>query len=177
MDTYFIIAQLFAVMGTTVNLIAPQFKSERHVLLMLIPDGILWSIHYAMMGGLTGACVALVNLMRNTTCLFMPKRYHMIAVVMACSFMIVVGFLTWDQWYSALPVIASFFGATAVLYQKQFLLVRTCLIVSTSSWMAYEIAIGAYLAAFTSLFIITSGLIGIARKYAYNNQMAAVPAE
>lgn len=178
MDHYFLLAQFFAITATCASLIAPQFKSERHLLMINIPAGLFWAIHFALMGGITGAIIATINVARNTTCIFLSKKFHKTAVTIAVSAAIIAGTLTWSGWYSVLPMIGASLTGLAYLNQDKHITLRLLMASSTSCWMVYEFTIGAYIAAVTSAFIVTSAIIGLARKYARNsNTMIAIPAE
>lgn len=165
LTTTFLIAQIFALVASGASLIAPQFKNERTLLMVQLPAGLCWACYYTLMGGITGAIIALINVTRNSTCLFLPKRFHKLAVVIAISCILFSATMTWAGWHSALPIMASLFTGIPLLYQQRHITLRLCLIMSSCCWLTYELTIGAYIAAITSIFLITSGLIGLARKY------------
>lgn len=178
MTAAFLLAQVFAVIGVVLCIIGPQFKSERHLLMAQIPEGALWAIHFVLMGGFTGAAVNVVNMLRTATSLYLPKKYHTIAVIAAVIASIIASHLTWSGWHCALPAFAAIFSGYAAMSAHRASTMRFCVMMSGCCWIYYDLSIHAYLSAACSIFMVISGVIGLYRKHRYTSgALAMQPAE
>ncbi len=141
-----------------------QQKSHKNILTFQMVSGLLFTIHYLLLGAYTGAVMNLLGAFRS---LVYSKRGVKWAsnlawpVCFSLAFL-VSGILTWDNTFSVFPLIAMLLSSV-VLWIEKPKVNRICSLPTSACWLVYNIKTLSYPGIITEIFVLTSIIIGIIR--------------
>ena len=161
----FIIAQLVGLIAMTGTISAFQINNRKGMLKVLIGTAFLYSVHFFLLGAYTGTAMNAVNMFRNYV--FYNKYDKKWAnsnlwLVFFIVLFIFMGLLTWQGWYSSLPVIAVVSGAVA-FWMKNPRYIRLLALIASPCWFVYNFIVGSYPGMAVEIFTATSIVVAIIR--------------
>jgi len=159
----FLWAQIVGVMAICIGILSMQLKNSRHIILLEAPAGVLWGIQYIMLGASAGA---LVNFLVATRALGLAyaKQSYLIPIISV--YLIAVwgiGIYNFNNWFDLLPLFSTTGGAFILFHRDNRPLIGRGLILTSSLWLAYGIAVGSWMGIGCAVFYITSCVVGIYR--------------
>lgn len=154
------VVQLIGLVGVFFILLTFQANKRRTILQLQTVSGLIFTIHYLLLGAATGAWVNLLCSIRN----YVFERYHKYVWVywVALTIFVVVGLLTWKNWTSILPLIGSVFSTTG-LWQNQPRRIRLFALTMVPVWFAYNFLNGSYPGMLGDLVTFSSVAVGMYR--------------
>ena len=159
-----IFAQSVGVLAMIAFASSYQMKTQRNIVVFQLAGGMIFAIHYLMLGSLTGCYLNLVGAAR---CLVYSQRGKAWANSIAWVFFFVIaGFvialLTYQTYWDFLPATA--LGLACVsLYLTNVKVIRVLSLVISPMWLTYAIvqrSLGSFL---NEIFSLTSVIIAIIR--------------
>ena len=98
----FIIGQIFGVIAIALGFLSYQMKTAGRILLLQALTGVVFAVHYCMIGAITGMAMNIVCFIRCIVYYFRNKRgsSEKISPIIFTLIMAVIGIITWDAWYS-----------------------------------------------------------------------------
>lgn len=155
-----LIAQIVGIVGLFIIFAIFQFDNRRTILRLQLVSGLVWALHYILLGALTGAFMNGVAAGRNY---FFEKYRDKSAVLwVSLTVFIIAGVISWKDWSSILPIIGMCFGTLAV-WQRDPRRIRFLMLFVSPLWFTYNIIIGSYPGLVGDGITFISVLIGIYR--------------
>ena len=146
-----------AVMGAFLMFLA----NNRHSMLRIhVFSSLLWALHYALLGAPTGAAVNLLRAGRDYA--FDRFRRYKWMYPVSLGALVLVAILSWHNWTSIFPIIATIIGTTA-LWQKSSRKIRYFSLFVPPFWFAYNVTNGSIAGMVNDLIIFSSVVVGIYR--------------
>ena len=101
-DPTFLIGQAFSILALILGFISYQQKRPAGIIFFQIATGVAFTIHYFLLGEITGAAVNLINSVLAVFYYLRAKRERkdIITPIILCSIIVAVTLFTWDGWYS-----------------------------------------------------------------------------
>ena len=100
--------QAIGLLGTGCYLVSYQFKDNRRLFMMQTLCYVFYTLHYFLLGAITGAGSYMINLMRSYFLFRKGKASHSWWVcAVLCVLQVVVAATTWAGWISILPCVAN----------------------------------------------------------------------
>lgn len=101
-DPTFLIGQAFSILALILGFISYQQKRPAGIIFFQIATGVAFTIHYFLLGEITGAAVNLINSVLAVFYYLRAKRKRkdIITPIILCSIIVAVTLFTWDGWYS-----------------------------------------------------------------------------
>jgi hypothetical protein len=155
-----LIAQLVGIVGIGLLVATFQVNKRRSMLRIQMLSGLVWVVHYVLLGALSGAGMNFLVAVRN----FLFDRYQKqswVFVVVIIGF-VIVAILAWKNWTSILPLIGSLLG-TLAFWQKNPRTIRFLSISVSPFWFAYNLLNGSYPGMVGDSVTFASVLVGIYR--------------
>lgn len=122
------------------------FPKRNQILFGQVIFLLIWSLHFILIHAPTGAIMLFLGAVRSGVFYFKPK-YKILdsKIVLYCFFLIltVASLLTWQGWYSILPLIAVIFVSIAH-WQIDVNKLRLICIPSTFFWFFYDLIVKSY---------------------------------
>ena len=138
-------------------------KTRKQILAVQIIALVLWSIHYFLLGAVTGEVLLLIGAARSFVFYFRKDGNWVNSPFVLCFFLLIVvisGYLTWNGWVSIFSVVGVIF-ATFSHWQKDPQRLRIVFLPSTLFWFIYNILVGSYagLVSESVMLVATTGSI------------------
>ena len=165
------IAQAVGVAAMIFAFLSFQFNSKKMIIIFQAISSLLFATHYGLLtltgeAALTGAILNLVNIAKCVVFCFAldGKKWasFKIWVPVFLAFNLISGILTWEAWYSILPVIGFIFPIIAYLPKKNRT-VRMLYVPASPCWLVYNIMTGAWPALITECLNLISLSVAIIR--------------
>ena len=164
-----IVIQLIGFAGTAAYLVSFQFKKNRHLFMMQTAGYIFYTLHYYLLGALTGAGSYMVNLLRSIL-LSSGKKWATSwwACAGLCALQIAVMWLTWAGWISLLPCAANI-ASTIGGYTYNARKIRAAnLFVNSPLCIVYAVIVGSWAGIIDEAISMLSIIASIIR-FGWNN--------
>ncbi len=150
-------AQLSGVAALAIVVLSYQGGTQRRILFLQICGSVLFTIHFGLLGALTGAAINAVSMLRAVT--FhrygtRQQRPSWLPVVIGALF-IAAGIITWQGVLSILPI-AAMLISTYGFWQRDAQRLRAIAIGSPPLWLVYNVAIGSLPGIATELLNLMS---------------------
>ena len=154
--------QIIGFAGVIINLLIYQQKSQKRVLYFKLISDIIWAAHYLFLGAFSGAAIACVGMIRETVFIFSEKHREK-WLILFMSITLVSIYLTWKNWFSIFPAIASFLSVIS-FWQKSPRRTRLFAFPISFCMCTYSLSSGSWAGVFNEVLTITSATIGLLRK-------------
>ena len=161
----FILVQILGAITLIIAILAMQQKTKEKLLLFQITSFSLFLAQYAMTGRITAAVIFLVTIIRGGIFYYYAKKNlkPSIAILIVFESIIIVStYLTWQNFMSAVPLIATTTNTWGILQDNMRWTRRTSLLAQTC-WLAYNITATMYTGALAMGFQMASTIIAMWR--------------
>lgn len=174
METYEIIAQAIGIVAMAFNILSYQGKKQSTIIALQFFGGVLFSVNYLMLGASVGSILNMVGAIRAVVFFFKDRLKAdrlpwFVAFVAAYITVYILNFTVFGKEANAynliieiLPVI----GMVALnigFRMKNASDVRKFGLISSPSWLIYNIVIGSWGAILCEVFTLVSIFVGIIR--------------
>ena len=164
-----VLVQAIGILGTVLFFLSYQCKSNKNLFRVQFVSYLCYTTHLLMLGAVTGGISYILNTVRSF-CLgsrnaFLRSR-KMCAII--CGLQVVALCLTWDGWYTVLPVAANI-AATLGGYTYNARKIRVAgMFINSPLWIVYDILVGSWAGILDELVTEASMILSIYR-YGWKN--------
>lgn len=140
-----------------------QVNNRKKMLMIMICAGLLYTVHFFLLGAFTGAAINLVGVFRNYA--FHRLKPHKHSWLMPGFFIllfIIVSIWTWQGFISLLPLGGAVSG-TIAFWQTNTKHIRRLALIASPLWFTYNLISGSYPGMIVEIVMLTSNLIGMFR--------------
>lgn len=158
------IGQIIGFVAMAIIVASYQQKSHKNILTFQMVSGLLFTVHYIMLGAYTGAVMNLLGAVRSLVYSNRGKKWSSSILWPICFSIafLISGILTWDNVFSVFPLIAMLMSSV-VLWIEQPKINRILSLPTSSCWLIYNIKTLSYPGIITEIFVLSSIIIGIIR--------------
>ncbi len=158
-----IVIQAIGVVAMILTIGCYQFKKRAHILLAQYLGNALWCIHYFFLGAYTALIMNALNVFRGII-YSLDKKWakHYAWVFLFAILSTILGIITFDKWFSVLPIIGTVIATFALKISHENTL-RKVYIISVPPWICYNLLAKSYPGAISSLFTMISLVVAIIR--------------
>ena len=159
-----ILIDLLGALGIAAAVLAFQCKRHGRVLTYRTANEILFGIQFFLLGAYTGVAMNLVGSIRNTIFTVQVKKGKSTRLtgLLFCLFFLIFGLLTWEGPKSLLIISAKIIS-TLAFGNKNLLVVRLLILVTSSAWMIYDFTVGSYAGVVCEMLTLASIVIALFR--------------
>lgn len=161
-----LISKIFGFAGIVFAVIIYQQKTRKGLLLSKLISDVLWFFHYFCLGAYSGAAISVIGLVRELIFMNREKKWakHWGWLVFFLALSAGSAVLTWKNWFSLLPMVASMLAVVSFWIGKP----RISRLISfpiAGSMLAYDISLTPISVAgiVNELLTILSSVVGIIR--------------
>lgn len=155
-----VLAQICGLLSGISNIISSWQYQRKNMLIFLLFDNTFYFLQYILLGALSGAIISVVNFFR--TLLFINKNKYSnnsILIVFIIIYLI-IGILTFENYYSLIPTIISIFYAP-VLWQNNVVHIKKGTIIMLLSWALYNFYVHAYISGIIEIILTMSNILAL----------------
>ena len=166
-NTFFV--QAIGFLGTILFFFSYQFKSNRNLFRVQFLSYLCYTVHLLLLGAVTGGVSYILNTLRSF-CLGSKSAFlkGKAMCMIICILQLVTLILTWDGWWSILPVVANI-AATIGGYTYNGQKIRVVgIFINSPLWILYDILVGSWAGVLDEVVTEASMLLSIYR-YGWKN--------
>lgn len=159
-----ILIQAFGFGGILAAVIAFQCKKHKTILFWRTTNEFLFAVQYLLLGAYTGMAMNLVGCVRNIIFAHNVerKKNNLPFIIFFCLLFIGSGIYTW-QGYASIFIIVAKLITTLAYGNKNTTIVRCCVLVTSSSWLVYNLFAGSDAGVICEILTLSSLVLGIIR--------------
>ena len=162
MSAWDITIQLIGFAALATSLISFQFKKHGQILFCRTASELIFALQYILLGAWSAAIMDGISVIRNTSYTYLVKKNRSTTPVIIgfCTFVIVVGVVTFEGLISLLPIISKLL--TTISYgMKNERLLRLITLPSCIFWIIYNAYIGVIAGILVDSLALVSLLIAM----------------
>ncbi|HSW78916.1 MAG TPA: YgjV family protein [Candidatus Babeliales bacterium] len=160
--SYDVFIQLIGFVGVVLSFLVFQSNKRHKMLLLQTVSALVWSLHFFLLGAVTGSAMNFITAGRNYTYYKAGRNRNILIPLSFAACMVVAVLLTWQGPRSLLPMAGSLIG-TLAFWQVKTHHIRLIVIVSPSLWLIYNVISGSYAGVVADTLVIFSIALGIYR--------------
>ena len=122
-----------------------------------IVSNFAYTIHYFLLGALSGAYISFVGIFRNIAYLKVKKRKKQLAIIVISLYLIIT-IIFYENLFSLLPLIANSQYLLCMLKNDKKVLLVSAL-ASSAMWATYAIFVSSYAAMITETILLISNTL------------------
>lgn len=169
-----IIAQVIGIIAMCFNIISYQGKNQRTVITLQLFGSSLFAVNYLLLGANVGGILNILAIIRAVVFIFRDKFkadkiYWLIAFIASYISVYILNFTVFGKEPTVFNLIIELLPVIAMLtlnigYRfKNPAYIRRCGLISSPSWLIYNLVANAWGAILCEIFTLVSILIGILR--------------
>lgn len=148
--------QLIGLLGFCILVLSFYKKETSKILVYQTTSNFAYTVHYFLLGGLSGAFCSLIGIIRNI--LFIKSSNNKFIVPIIISLYILVTVIFYENIYSIFPMIGNSIYLTSITFKKKKSLLIGA-IISSVLWVIYSIFVSSYVSVVTESILIVSNTI------------------
>lgn len=153
--------QLIGFLAFSVLVLSFYKKSTSMIISYQIVSNFAYTVHYFLLGALSGACISFIGIFRNIAYLRVKKHKKIFATIII-SLYLLTAIVFYENVFSLLPVIAHTQYLLSMLKNdKKRLLISA--VISSMMWATYAVFVGSYAAMITESILVISNSIQLIR--------------
>lgn len=154
-----IIIQGIGFIGFILAIITFQKNSRKFILFSQMSSAFFYSIHFLLIGGITGTVMNTISILRNYVFYKTKSKYFLYIIIFIY---ILFGIIFWESYLSFLPIFAMISGSIA-FWIKDTRKIRYLSLISPPLWFIYNYYVGSIPGILNEVFLFFSIIIGIFR--------------
>ena len=165
MDTNFVVAQIFGVLGVIASVCSMQFKKRKQIFIALLLLNLFSALNFVFLGSMASAYVcffAVFEMLINYLFERKKKRVPLVVVLIYVAVNIALGAISFTGPLDVIPIVcALIFCATLLTKNEQN--IRWLMLLNQSLWLVFDLTVGAYFFAVSNVLTIISTAIALYR--------------
>ena len=165
MEPIFVIGQIFGVIAISLGFVSYQMKTQGQIILVQALTGLVFVIHYLMIGAYTGMAMNLVGVIRCIVYYFRNKRgsTEKVTPIVFTVVMAAMGIFTWNAWYSVFMFLGLVINTLCLALSDPQKL-RISVLITCPLVLIYDVFTASIGGIVYESVAITSSIIGIVRN-------------
>ena len=149
--------QLIGILAFCVLVLSFYKKEPKRIIAYQILSNFAYTVHYLLLGALSGAYTSLVGIFRNIAFLKVKKNKNVLVIVVIAIY-ILITIVFYESFYSIFPMVAnSLYLITMIKNSRKSLIIGA--ISSSILWLFYAIFVSSYASVITESILLISNTI------------------
>lgn len=165
MDTNFIIAQIFGILGIITSICSMQFKNRKQIFIALLLLNAFSALNFIFLGSLASTYVSLFAIFEMIINHFFEQKKQSVPHIVVAFYAVAnvaLGLISFSKPLDLLPIAGSLVFCATVLMKKEQN-IRKATILNQTFWLIFDLAVGAYMFAISNILTIASTSIALWR--------------
>jgi len=133
-------------------------KTTKHILFMQTIAFFFKTLHYYLLGGISGFLTSLISMIRNL--IFYKIKESKLWTTLFILIYLIIGIITLKDIYTLLPVLATITYTIVINYNNPKYL-RYGIFITSLTWLIYNIYINSYSGIFIQIVMIITNIVAI----------------
>lgn len=148
--------QLIGLLGFCILVLSFYKKETVTILTYQVTSNFAYTVHYFLLGGLSGAFCSLIGIIRNLALIKIDNKKIIIPIFVLLYLIVTIIF--YEGIYSLFPMIANSIYLITLTYKKKKLLLIGA-IISSILWILYSVFVDSYISIVTESILLISNAI------------------
>ena len=148
--------QLIGLLGFCILVLSFYKKETVTILTYQITSNFAYTVHYFLLGGLSGAFCSLIGIIRNIVLIKFNNKKIIIPIFVLLYLLVTIIF--YENIYSIFPMIANSTYLICIISKKKKQLLKGA-IISSILWILYSLFVKSYVSIITESILIISNVI------------------
>ena len=157
--------QLIGLLGFCILVLSFYKKETVTILTYQVTSNFAYTVHYFLLGGLSGAFCSLIGIVRNIVLIKIDNKKIIISIFILLYLIVTIIF--YEGIYSLFPMTANSVYLIALSYKKRKTLLIGA-IISSILWILYSVFVNSYVSVVTESILLLSNAIQLKKEN--NNQ-------
>ncbi|HCX63281.1 YgjV family protein [Sedimentibacter sp.] len=162
---YQFITQTVGFVGTGIMFLSYQCKDSKKLFLMQMLSNVAYTLHFFMLGAMSGSMNIIVSMMRNFALLNSKHKWarnkYWLWLFIGLHLIIVT--MTWNDVFSLLPAIGMIAMAVSSWTRNGKKVRMANLFINSPAWLIYDIHVRSYAGIFCEVLLLLSVIISFIR--------------
>lgn len=161
-----VLIEILGALGILFAVLAFQCKKHHRVITYRNTNMLFFAVQYVLLGAWTGMAMNILGIIRNVIFSYQVRheRSTRRSIGLFCAIFFIAGLLTWEGPKSFL-VIGAKLISTVAYGNKNLLVMRLLVLLTSSSWMVYNIFAGSHAGVLCEMLTLTSILFALWRYH------------
>lgn len=153
--------QLIGILAFCVLVLSFYKKNPRTILMYQIVANFAYTVHYFLLGALSGTFISFVGIFRNMAFLKIKKQKKLLAIIVISIYLLIT-IIFYENVYSLFPMIAnSIYLLLMIRGSRKDLIIGG--IISSVLWMTYAIFVNSYASIITEFILLVSNTVQLVK--------------
>lgn len=153
--------QLIGLLGFSILVLSFYKKESKMILTYQVTSNFAYTVHYFLLGGLSGAFCSLIGMIRNIVLIKFNNKKIIIPIFN--TLYLIVTILFYEGIYSIFPMIGNMVYLIAITFKNRKIMLIGA-IISSVFWIIYAIYVNSYVSIITESILIVSNVIQLVIK-------------
>ncbi len=165
MDSSFIIAQIFGILGIIASVCSMQFKKRKNIFIALLLLNLFSALNFVFLGSWASAYVcffAIFEMIVNYLYEKKKKTTPQVVVALYILINIALGMIAFSGPLDILPILCALVFCGTILMKKEQN-IRKATIINQTLWLVFDLIVGAYFFAVSNILTLISTGIALYR--------------
>jgi len=159
--------QLIGLLGFCILVLSFYKKETVTILTYQITSNFAYTVHYFLLGGLSGAFCSLIGIIRNIVLIKSNNKKIIIPIFVFLYLLVTIIF--YENIYSIFPMIANSIYLICITLKDKKTLLKGA-IISSILWILYSIFVSSYVSVVTESILIISNTIQLTKLNSKNKK-------
>lgn len=162
----FILIQIIGAIAFATLSISYYQKNKKNILLLHIFAYIMFTIHYYLLSGITGAICNVIGLLALLSIYILEKykcKYKNLVAILFIIILFIINVATFQNVFSVFPLIASIVVILSFMSDNEDF-IRGIGVISAVCWLIYAIAYKSYISIVFEIITLVGTLIAFAKN-------------
>lgn len=163
MSLEFILAQICGFFVLIFMVISVWFNENKKIIFFSIIANTFAAAQYFLLWALTGAVISIINTIRCIVFYYYKKKNlkpSLVILILFETVAIVSGAITWQNWWSLIPIIITVVYTYGIWQDKTFI-IKLSTGIAGAGWLVYNTVVKAYVGALQGFLQFMSSIIAI----------------
>ena len=165
MDTNFIVAQVFGVLGVIASVCSMQFKKRKTIFVVLLLLNLFSALNFVFLGTFASAYICFFAILEMAiNYLFERKKKPVPKIVVGIYIIIniLLGAISFAGPLDLIPICCALIFCATLLTKKEQN-IRKLMILNQTLWLVFDLVVGAYFFAVSNVLTIVSTVVALYR--------------
>lgn len=162
---YFIIAQIFGLIGIVFSILSMQMKTKKNIMIMLLGLNLSSALNFLFLGSISGSLVCLFAVLETIINYLYDNKNKRIPIYIISIYVIIniiLGLISYKGLFDIVPIICALLFCATICTKKESN-IRKIMFGNQSLWLIYDITIKAYMFSISNILTLISIIISIVR--------------
>ena len=156
MNSNFIIAQIFGVIGIIFSVLSMQMKTKKNIMIMLLCLNLASALNFLFLDSISGSLVCFFAVFETFLNYLFDSKNKRVPVYVIAFYVVVnliLGFSTYKSIIDLIPIVCALIYCATVCTNREFI-IRKEMFANQTLWLIYDIIVKAYMFSISNILTL-----------------------